>query len=197
VKHDRPIRESLKRWLSLSDASAVTIDELSIGSFGRADVLAVNGSIRGFEIKSQNDHLTRLERQVTAYERICDECSVVSGSSHIKSLLKRLPSHWGISVVDDGFGILSVRDPLPNPNISLQAIVRLLWNVDKKAFLKRLGIKFPSRAGCFQLNEIVIANVDRAEIAAEARRRICGREAERQRTLAMWREQQRCQEAKA
>src|SRR4051794_28800137 len=100
--NDAVIRENLHRKV-LGDYHAcphtLVLNELGLrhGEF-RADIAVINGSLTGYEIKSDRDSLVRLVDQVKAYDSVFDHASVVVGCRHARSVASLLPPHWGIFV---------------------------------------------------------------------------------------------------
>ena len=77
-------------------------EELVIGK-SRADAIIVTrDAIFGFEIKSDRDSLTRLEKQVHNYDRFCDYCFIVTGLHFLDRIEENVPLHWGIYDILEG-----------------------------------------------------------------------------------------------
>src|SRR5437660_3724885 len=68
----------------------------------RADIVVINGTMTGYEIKSDQDSLVRLAEQVDAYNRVFDHAAVVVGSRHSRSVMSAVPPFWGIFVCHAG-----------------------------------------------------------------------------------------------
>ena len=76
---DEDIRAELRIMLRQQDGTAVIIDELPLlRGRGRADLAFVNGSLSGYEIKSDRDSLRRLGDQVRHYDTVFEYASVRS-----------------------------------------------------------------------------------------------------------------------
>jgi hypothetical protein len=87
--HDQDVRRSLRAEMNLrhaSDPDTLVLEEFGLcqGS-ARIDVAVVNGSIHGYEIKSERDTLARLPSQRAVYSRALDYVTVVVADSHLKS----------------------------------------------------------------------------------------------------------------
>ena len=96
---DLDIRRLLRRHLVSkfgTDPTALIPDEFSIccGKV-RADMAVVNGELKGFEIKSDQDTLYRLRSQASVYGNIFDTVTIVTGPRHIRKAKKIVPSWWG------------------------------------------------------------------------------------------------------
>src|SRR5438132_3874390 len=83
----------------------LVVDELGLqyGS-GRADIAVVNGRLVGYEIKSDNDSLARLKRQISLYDAIFDSITIVVGLKHCSVICQRVPGHWGVVLAQIGKG---------------------------------------------------------------------------------------------
>ncbi len=146
------------------------------GRDGRVDVVVVNGSLSGFEIKSERDSLARLRRQVEVYSRALDFVSVVCASKHAAAALEVVPTWWGIReiVATDGALIVDeVRSARQNPNIQRQQLARLLTHDELYAelvFVRR--IKRLSRARRAELADRLAQVTDRDELRQVVRDRL-------------------------
>src|SRR5271170_7013537 len=101
---DVDIRTALRRHLSATcddDPTTLILDELGICSGSvRVDIAVVNGSLKGFEIKSDSDTLDRLANQADAYNKVFDTLSVVVEKRHLKKVRSMVPAWWGIYLAE-------------------------------------------------------------------------------------------------
>jgi hypothetical protein len=135
VMNDIEIRQNFhKKRLRRQHAQKDTlvIDELGLNHGKcRADIAVVNGQFVGYEIKSNNDSLRRLEEQVKSYNAVFDKVSIIVGDRYIKSIQNYIPEWWGVIVSIKGprgavnFNI--VREAQTNKNIDPISIAQLLW----------------------------------------------------------------------
>ena len=65
----------------------------------RADFLTINGDTKSFEIKSELDNLQKLGKQIDDYQRVFDYNYLVAGEKHYENVLRRVPPHYGILVL--------------------------------------------------------------------------------------------------
>jgi hypothetical protein len=140
---DRDIRLALHELLRAEhrdDQDTLVLDELGLCQGAvRADVAVVNGSLAGFEIKSDRDTLERLPRQAEIYGRVFDYVTLIVGKKHATGISKKIPSFWGIVVVSSGAAGLSLktrRAARRNKKVDPHAVARLLWRDEA---LKVLG----------------------------------------------------------
>ncbi len=106
------------------------------------DVAVVNGSIHGYEIKSDRDSLRRLAGQVAMYGRVLDRASLVVGAKHVEQAVVAVPPWWEIHVVEarsTGLHMKRLRRGCKNPARDARALVELLWLDDALALLAERG----------------------------------------------------------
>jgi hypothetical protein len=146
---DKDIRGSLRQYLANVDPAAVVLEELPLCRSGRADCAAVNGDMRGFEIKSDHDSLRRLPEQVPRYQAVFDYCTVVIAARHMKHIRHAVPEEWGILVMEYGPGesaLQHVRKPRRNRKTDIEALIGLMWKMEAVSALRNQGIRInPSR----------------------------------------------------
>lgn len=137
---DRHIRPALVEYLRLLDPSCAMFHEVPLArGVGRADLVAVNGHISGFEIKSERDSLARLYHQVIHYNLICEYSTIVTAKRHLSEARRIIPPHWGILVVEHGERVTfqSVRKPKTNRQLDKWALIRLMWKEECVDVLRR------------------------------------------------------------
>jgi F420-0:gamma-glutamyl ligase-like protein len=149
--NDVEIRQNFHRKIlrrQHAHKETLVIDELGLNHGKcRADIAVVNGQFVGYEIKSNNDSLRRLEEQVKSYNAVFDKVSIIVGDRYIKSIQNYIPEWWGIIVSIRGsrgavnFNI--VRKAQINKNIDPISIAQLLWRNEAIEILRQK--KLPSR----------------------------------------------------
>jgi hypothetical protein len=122
------------------------VDELGLMHGAcRADIAVVNGLLVGYEIKSEEDSLSRLERQIGAYDAIFDLINLIVCEKHRPIATDRLPKHWGIIVsvreLKGGIKFRRQRKAARNPNVDPFSLARLLWKSEAIEVLEKLGEK--------------------------------------------------------
>lgn len=71
--------------------------ELPIANFSRrVDLVMANGSLSGFEIKSEQDTLKRLNGQLDTYTQYFERVTVVCATKHLNSVINSTPIDVGI-----------------------------------------------------------------------------------------------------
>jgi hypothetical protein len=123
----------------------------------RIDIAVVNGSLRGFEIKSERDTLHRLPGQCEAYSQCLDFVTIVASTTHIDKVRSLVPNWWGIwSAHEDGSGVkVEIERPEQrNPDVKPLAMAQLLWRDEALQVLGERnltdGIRSKTRARIWQ-----------------------------------------------
>lgn len=143
---DPEIRTALRtRLLSTHghDADTIMVEELGLcqGQV-RVDLAVVNGSIHGFEIKSDRDSLRRLANQIETYGKVLDRATLVVGSRHLEEALEQIPNWWGVVQVEatgKGPRFKSLRRGRKNPAQDPRMLVELLWREEALELLEHRG----------------------------------------------------------
>jgi len=119
-------------------------------SHERADVVDVNGLLCAYEIKSARDDLSRLSRQVAAFNCIFDRVTMVMASCHVHQSEDLIPRWWGMIEVrhrGQTLELRQLRNPRHNPFVDPGMQVRLLWRRELIPVLRELGVLAPDRLG--------------------------------------------------
>lgn len=127
---------------SLNTASMLT--EFRAGG-SKADLVILNGTATVYEIKSERDSLSRLERQLFDYRKVFASVNVISSESHIGSVLEMVPEDVGVMCLSDRFTIKTIRESKILPNrICPVTLFESLRSSEAMAVLERLGVAVPS-----------------------------------------------------
>jgi len=137
---DGDVRAHLHEYLRrevVKDQDTVVIDELTLQcKDGRIDVAVVDSQLRGYEIKSEADKLSRLTRQTKIYGRVFDQLSVVVDDRHMQQVVKEVPAFWGLYLWLPEVGVGVVREPTQNPEVHKLSLAQLLWRDSAMSLLK-------------------------------------------------------------
>jgi len=145
---DADVRRLLKEQLDATygaDGSTRVVEELGLcrGTV-RADIAVVNGSLKGYEIKSDRDTLTRLAKQVDVYSKVFDTVTIIVADRHLVRTEQIVPAWWGIELVAaDSRSVLKlspVREERNNDAVEPSALVQLLWREEVLALLNQLSL---------------------------------------------------------
>lgn len=134
--------ESL-RALAGDDPDTIIRHELGLEEGRRRiDVAVLNGSLSGWEIKSDADTLTRLAGQADAYARVFDYVSLVTTERYLDKAMAKLPAWWGVLVAapeGDAAVIGEVRAAEANDSVQALSLVQLLWREEAMSILRDMG----------------------------------------------------------
>lgn len=123
---------------------SIIIEELGLcQGQSRIDIAVVNGSLMGYEIKSELDTLNRLPLQQEIYNKILDYITIVSYTSHLKHIENIIPEWWGIIEVkkeNESFSFVTHKKPTRNQNLDGYSIAQLLWKNEALEILEDLNL---------------------------------------------------------
>ena len=183
---DKSIRSALRKDLEnihKKDPGALIIDELGIthGS-ARIDLAVVNGSIHGYELKSDLDTLDRLPEQMRIYNMVLDHITLVVGKAHLHEAINIVPDWWGITIAKTTKGdsnairFYKIREADENPVQDSVALASLLWREEALQILERIqqvdGIRSKPRSVLYHRLASVL---DRRTLKKEVRERLSAR----------------------
>jgi hypothetical protein len=143
---DRDIRSSLRALLRMEHPGSddLLIDELPLcGGESRIDMALINGRIEGFEIKSQQDSLSRLEQQRDSYGKVCDHVTLVAHERWVEQSEQIIPEWWGLVAAvagRDRVTLDKVRDAGLNPSPDPYSVAQLLWRDEALQVLAERGL---------------------------------------------------------
>ena len=139
LTNDKTIRRALRCILEKElvryreqGHDAQIIEELGVQhGTARIDIAIVNGTMHGYEIKSDRDTLHRLPEQVEEFNAIFDKITLVVGKRHLYQSMHIIPDWWGVTMakvdVDKGVFFQTIREAETNQNQKGISIARLLW----------------------------------------------------------------------
>ncbi len=143
---DPDIRSALRSRLLRDhggEPSTVIVEELGVcRGQARIDIAVVNGTMHGYEIKSDRDSLRRLSGQIGFYSRVLDRATLVAGDRHLTHAQHVVPRWWGVLRIVAGSEkpqFTTVRRGRKNPERNPRFLVELLWLEDALALLEQRG----------------------------------------------------------
>lgn len=145
--NDLSIRTTLKKKLSqyyFNDNDTLIVEELGLRhGTSRIDLAIINGTLHGYEIKSDLDTLRRLPSQIQAYNLIFDYITLVVGYRHAYNAMQMIPKWWGIQIAENTHSqktkIYSLRKANKNPATDIHSIVKLLWREEAINILDKIS----------------------------------------------------------
>ena len=145
--NDKLIRNALKENLQkihARDPKLRVVEEWGIKhGAARVDIAVINGSLNGYEIKSDRDTLLRLPEQMNIYNSVFDQMTLVVGKSHLYDAINLVPDWWGITIAkidtDDAVVFNYIRKAKENTEQDNISIARLLWRGEALGILEEVG----------------------------------------------------------
>lgn len=126
------------------DSTTRIVEEMGIWSGSvRVDIAVINGSLSGYEIKSDRDTLGRLPFQQDLYSRVFDSVELIVGRRHVEKATAIVPDWWGVTLATDSNGkidLTSIRPAELNPTIDPFLVAQLLWKEEAIAVLDSRGL---------------------------------------------------------
>ena len=144
---DSDVRRAVKNWLGSEhahDPDSYIVEEMGVWSGTvRIDIAIINGSLSGYELKSDRDTLERLPHQRDIYGRVFDYLHLVVGKRHADHAEKLLPTWWGVKIAlagVNGVELVPHREPTENPNPDPYLIAELLSKEEAVGVLDAVGL---------------------------------------------------------
>lgn len=124
--------------------TASMMNEFRVGDC-KADVAILNGTATVYEIKSERDSLSRLERQVAAYATVFAKVYVIAAEGHVQAVAKGVPGFVGIMRLNRRHHISTVREAIDQPErTSPSAIFDSIRTAEAQMILSSLGVAIPA-----------------------------------------------------
>lgn len=120
------------------------IDELGLAHANAViDIAVINGCLHGFEIKSGQDTLARLSKQLVHYEDCLQELTIVCDERHERAVVKIAPDWVGIVVAKKtacgAIEFSTLKKNRMNPFVRADRLAHLLWRTEAVELLTKLG----------------------------------------------------------
>ena len=119
------------------------LNEFRVGEC-KADLAILNGTATVYEVKSERDSLSRLERQVNAYAKVFAQVYVIAAENHIDALIGSLPGDVGILRLSNRHQISTLREAVDRPErTSPAAIFDSIRTEEARMILLAHGVSIP------------------------------------------------------
>lgn len=89
------IKAAFTNQVLLKTRNHISVFELSVGG-SRADICKINGTSIAYEIKTDLDNLSRLEKQLEDYLQVFEKVYVICSSSKVEKIAEFIPKTCGI-----------------------------------------------------------------------------------------------------
>jgi hypothetical protein len=130
---DGDVRAALHTRLQAEHPDRTTtrlLNELDLCGAVRVDVAMINGTLSGYELKSDRDTLRRLDNQVRVYSQVLDHATLVVGEKHYSHAITAIPDWWGVIVAtqaEQATVLVESRPSSINGLVDPFMLVQLLW----------------------------------------------------------------------
>jgi hypothetical protein len=145
-RHEYIYKSALTHKILLGKHSLQTasmINEFRVGDC-KADVAILNGTATVYEVKSERDSLTRLERQIAAYATVFAKVYVIAAEDHISAVDDIVPDFVGILCLNRRHQISTLRDAIDQPErTSPGAIFDSIRTEEARMILASFGVTAP------------------------------------------------------
>lgn len=119
--------------------TACMLNEFRAGEC-KADIAILNGTTTVFEIKSERDSLSRLERQIRNYRTVFASVFVIVSEKHVEAVLQETPSDVGVLSLSGRYQITTIRDAINKPEqIEPLAVLSAIRTAEAVQMAKLLG----------------------------------------------------------
>jgi hypothetical protein len=123
--------------------TACTLNEFRVGDC-KADLAILNGTAKVYEVKSERDSLSRLERQVAAYAKVFAQVFVIAAENHVDAVFASVPGEVGILRLNSRHQIQTLRDAADRPECtSPAAIFDSIRTNEARMILLSQGVSVP------------------------------------------------------
>ena len=152
------------------------LDELGlVHARSRIDVAIISRHVHGYEIKSADDSLRRLPRQLEVYCQALQTLTLVVEMRHLATVAESVPDWCGILLVSfgprGGARFHRVRKTCMNPDLDPFKLAHLLWRCEARSALAERGAtKRDLRAPRKDLYRLLVEQVSVSELTALIRR---------------------------
>jgi hypothetical protein len=176
---DQDIRTILHSYIAEQNKSiknTIIVDELNVkNGLARVDVAVINGSIHGYEIKSEADTLIRLSNQIEHYNSSLEKITIAVNSNHKEKVFDIVPDWWGVIEVDENSEIVELRESEKNPLLSISDLLLFLWKDEMKQILEKNEVKYKKSANRTALIETMTQNIEKEKLLHEVRQALKSR----------------------
>lgn len=178
--NDPDIRDILKKYLTRRPIKPQAIlDELHVHRGNAiADVVAVYKEPHCYEIKGDNDCISRIDRQGYFYDLTFNKITLVTTIKHKANAVKKAPSHWGILIVsmNDGKVILKhERKAKYNPFSNKAIAIQTLWRNEMLSIIQEHDLDISIKLNKIDLAKNLALHLDKVTIHHDVAKKLVAR----------------------
>lgn len=123
--------------------TASMLSEFRVGQC-KADLVILNGTSTVYEVKSERDSLSRLQRQISAYTKVFARAYVIAGEKHIAAVIASVPEDVGVLRLNNRRQISTLREAVDRTErTSPAAIFDSIRTLEARLILESRGVSIP------------------------------------------------------
>jgi len=123
--------------------TAVMLNEFRVGD-NKADSVIFNGTSTVYEIKSERDSLSRLDKQISSYRKVFAKVNVITGENHLDAVLATTEKSIGVLLLTNRFQISTIRNAVDSAEqTDPESIFDSIRLSEAKKILKAMGFNIP------------------------------------------------------
>jgi len=124
--------------------TAAMLNEFRVGEC-KADLAILNGTAKVYEVKSERDSLSRLDRQVAAYATVFAQVYVIAAENHVNAVIASVPEDVGILRLNSRYQIQTLREAADRTErTSPPAIFDSIRTDEARRILISQGVSIPA-----------------------------------------------------
>lgn len=156
--NDRDIRASLKAYLeNMHYSPAAIMEELHVHrGHAIADIVALHDEPHCYEIKGDNDKISRLKKQGFFYDKAFRKITLVTTNKNLSKALELCPNHWGIIIArleENTIKFKRYKKSLSSPDYDKKIALQTLWKDEMLNIIDERNLKIDRK-----LNKINLAH---------------------------------------
>lgn len=110
----------------------------------KADVVVLNGHASVYEIKSERDSLTKLDKQLRDYCKVFASVNVITSEKYAPAVLDMTEPHIGVLCLSSRYQISTLRQPEYRPEkTDTVSVLESVRRAEAENILKEIGIDAP------------------------------------------------------
>ncbi len=145
-RHEYIYKAALTQRILLGTHSLQTasmLNEFRVGDC-KADLAILNGTATVYEVKSERDSLSRLERQVAAYAKVFASVYVIAAEDHVSAVIASVPKDVGVMRLNSRHQISTLQKAADRPErTSPAAIFDSIRTLEARLILQLYGVSVP------------------------------------------------------
>jgi hypothetical protein len=123
--------------------TASMLNEFRVGGC-KADLAILNGTSTVYEVKSERDSLSRLQRQIDAYAKAFAQVYVIAGENHTEAIIGSVPEEVGILRLTSRYQISTLREAVDRRGSTSPAVIfDSIRTEEARLILLSHGVKIP------------------------------------------------------